>query len=52
LKERDHMENVDVDEIMILKWVLDCSGVEWIQVCPVFVQWWDSLKSVINSLLA
>jgi hypothetical protein len=30
LKERDHMENVDVDEMMILKWVSGCSGVEWI----------------------
>lgn len=40
------MGNVDIDETMILKSVLDCSDVGWIQVCQ--VQWWDLLNRVIT----
>jgi len=45
------MGNIDIDEMMmILKWVLDCSDVAWIQVCRVVFQWWDLLSRVITLL--
>jgi len=40
LKERHHLEDIDVDGRIILKWILKKYGVDWIQLAQDRVQWW------------
>jgi hypothetical protein len=38
LKERHHLEDIDVDGRIILKWILKKYGVDWIQLAQDRVQ--------------
>ena len=50
LSERDHLEDLDLDGMLILKWILRKSdgGVEWIDLDQDMDGWWALVNAVMN----
>jgi hypothetical protein len=50
MKGRDHLEDLSVGGMIILKWVLKtgCEGVDWIQLAQDKVQWQTIGNIVVN----
>jgi hypothetical protein len=50
-KEEKHLEDVDVDGTVILKYMLKengCENVDWIHLTYDRVQWWAVVNTVMN----
>jgi len=49
LRERDHLEDLDVDGRLIFKWIFgkwDEGGMDWIPVDEDKDRWWSSVNAV------
>jgi hypothetical protein len=47
-RENRHWEGTDVDGMIILKWLTNGEGVDWIDLAQDRVQWWALVKTVMN----
>jgi hypothetical protein len=51
LRERGHLEDLDVDEKIILKWDFKkwiVGGMEWIDMAQDIGRYWEIVKAVVN----
>jgi hypothetical protein len=48
VRERDHLEDPDIDGRIILKWEVGCGGMDWIDLAQDRERWRAPVNAVMN----